>query len=176
MILKEVIIQQNNLLSMDFPTNVYLDTDMIYKLFDKFAEAVKHGKSLDNIELPEVVKFLKEVENKHRYFVSHITRAEIFRHLHSGQNLTKEECFVVWDFFLRFLQVTEILVKEVDFMEIADMLAQKPAKKTTIVNLEHLWTAKKNDLTVLTGDKPLKERFRIFYSKVIDYIDFRKLH
>lgn len=156
--------------------DIYLDTNIIYKLFDKFAEAVKQGKSLNLIELPEVVKFLRKVKDRHKYFVSNITRAEIFRHLHSGQKLSKEECYAVWYFFLSFLQTTEILVKEIDFIEIADILAQKPAKKTTVINLQHLLTAKKDNLTVLTGDKPLRERFELFYDKVIDYIEFRRLH
>ncbi len=161
---------------MHIPNEIYLDTNIVYKLFDKFAEAVKNGKDLTHIELPAVIKFLKEVKDKHRYFVSIITRAEIFRHLHSAQKLSKEECYVVWDFFLGFLQVTEILVKEVDFVEISDALAQKPARKTTIINLQHLWVAKKDNLTMLTGDKPLKERFKVFYDRVIDYIEFQQIH
>lgn len=161
---------------MEVPKDIYLDTGMVYKLFDKFAEAVKQGKDLNGIELPEIVKFLREVKGMHSYFVSNATRSEIFRHLHSGQKLTKEECYTVWDFFLRFMEAKEVLVKEIDFVEIADMLAQKPAKKTTVINLQHLQIAKRSEFTVLTGDKPLKERFKLFYNKVIDYIEFRKLH
>lgn len=161
---------------MELPKEIYLDTNIVYKLFDKFAEAVKNGKDLNIIELPDVIKFLREVKDKHKYFVSVITRAEIFRHLHSAQKLNKEECYIVWEFFLRFLEITEILVTEVNFVEISDALAQKPAKKTTVINLQHLWVAKKNNLTLLTGDKPLKERFQIFYNKVINYPEFQQMH
>ncbi len=161
---------------METTKDIYLDTNIVYKLFDKFAKAVKQGEDLSLIDLPEVIKFLKKVEDNHKYFVSIITRAEMFRHLHSAQKLSKGECHVVWDFFLRFLKTTEIFVKEVAFVEISDALARKPAKKTTIINLQHLWVAKKDNLTMLTGDKPLKERFKIFYDKVIDYIEFQKMH
>ncbi len=107
---------------MELPKEIYLDTNIVYRLFDKFAEAVKQNKDLNHIELPNVIRSLKEVKDKHRHLVSIINRAEIFRHLHSAQKLNREECYVVWDFFLGFLQVTEILVKELDFAEISDLL------------------------------------------------------
>lgn len=53
---------------------IYLDTSMIYEYFEKI---------IKNQELPKVFKYLYNVRKQHQYFVSNLTKAEIFRHLHS---------------------------------------------------------------------------------------------
>lgn len=85
-----------------------------------------------------------------------------------------KDCNSHWDTFKRILNVIEIKVREVDFDEISKLLGQRPARRNTIVNIQHLMIARENGLTVLTGDLPLKERFKIFYTEIMTYDELRK--
>jgi len=145
---------------------IYLDTSMIYEYFEKI---------IKNQELPKVFKYLYNVRKQHKYFVSNLTKAEIFRHLHSTLNISLKDCNAHWDTFKKVLNIVEIKVREIDFDEISKLLGQRPARRNTIVNIQHLMIAKENGLTVLTGDLPLKERFKIFYKEIMAYDELRKL-
>ena len=146
--------------------DLYLDTNIILPYFDSLVK---------NKPTPKVFRYLYNVRERHNYFVSNLTKVEIFRHLHSV-GLSFKECNFIWnDSFIKILRVNELFIEKVDFEQIVRLVAERPTRKGMIVNIIHLMVAKGNNLTVLTGDKPLKERFEIFYTKVIDYEEFRKI-
>jgi hypothetical protein len=145
---------------------LYFDTNIIFSYFDSLAK---------NKPIPKIFKHLYNVKDRHEYFVSNLTRVEIFRHLHS-LGLSFNDCNNLWrNSFLKILNVKELIIENVDFEYITKMVSERPTKRGMIVNIIHLIFAKENELTILTADKPLKNRFKIFYTKIIDYEEFRKL-
>jgi len=149
---------------------LYLDTNIIYNHFVKVVRKEK---------VPKVYEFLYSNKDAHNYYVSNLTRAEIFRILHSEFNVTSEECYRLWEDFLEALCVKEIIIEEferkIKFNEIADMLSRSSAGRGIIINLIHLLIAKEGNLIVLTGDKALKGRFKVFYREILTYYEVRKL-
>ena len=146
--------------------NLYLDTNIILPHFDNLAK---------NKPPTKIFRYLYNVRERHNYFASNLTKVEIFRHLHSI-DLSLKECSSIWnESFIKILRVSELFIEKVDFEQITRMVAERPTRRGMIINIVHLMIAKGNNLTVLTGDKPLKERFEVFYTKVIDYEEFRKI-
>lgn len=154
---------------------IYLDTNIIYKYFDKLVEQVKKKEPLEKVVPTKKVAYLYSIRDRHEYFVSNLTKAEIFRYLHSALGVLPKDCFNLWKFFKEILNVKEFIIEKIDFDRITNMVAEEVAPKGILINLQHLLVAQENELTVLTGDKPLKERFVKFYDKVMSYIEFRKL-
>lgn len=145
---------------------IYLDTNIIFTYFDNLAK---------NKPPTQIFKYLYNARIRHDYYVSNLTKVEIFRHLHS-LDLSFEDCKNLWEeSFLKTLGVAELIVENIDIEQIAKLVAERPTRRGMIVNIIHLMIAKENKLTVLTGDKPLKDRFKVFYTKVIDYEEFRQL-
>jgi len=146
--------------------DLYLDTNIILPYFDNLAK---------NKPPTKIFRYLYNVRERHNYFASNLTKVEIFRHLHSV-GLSFKECGAIWnESFIKILRVNELFIEKVDFEQIARLAAERPTRRGMIVNIIHIMVAKDNNLIVLTGDKPLKERFKVFYTKVIDYEEFRKI-
>jgi len=146
--------------------DLYLDTNIILPYFDNLAKN----------KLPtKIFKYMYNVKEKHKYFVSNLTKVEIFRHLHT-LGLSLKDCISIWNnSFIKILRAKELFIESVDFEQISKLVAERPTRRGMIVNIIHLMFAKENNLIVLTGDKPLKDRFKVFYTKVIDYEEFRNL-
>jgi len=149
---------------------IYFDTGIIYPRFEC---------QVRNHPLPKVSKFLYNIREKHEYFVSNLTKAEVFRRLHNDLGVDSKDCYALWDSFRKSMNVAEIFIEEeeknVDFEQIAKMMSERPAPRGIIINIIHLFVAKNNELTVLTSDKPLKERFKVYYTNVIFYDELRKI-
>ncbi len=158
------ITKENNLIDMGF--EIYLDTNMILPYFINL---------IQNKPQPKVFNYLYNVKKRFRYFVSNLTKVEVFRKLHSEHSIDEKECYHLWNLFKEALFITELEMREVNLEVIAKLVVQRPSTRGMIINIIHLLFAKHNNLTVLTGDKPLKDRFKIFYTDVLDYEEFKKL-
>ena len=149
---------------------IYFDTGIIYPIFER---------QINNLPQPKVSKFLYNIKDRNEYFVSNLTKAEIFRKLHNDLRVDTKDCYVLWKSFRQSLNVIEIFIEDDDrkisFEDMAKMVSERPAPKGIIINLLHLLLAKNNELTVLTSDKPLKNRFKIYYTKVMTYEELRKI-
>lgn len=149
---------------------IYLDTGIIYPRFERQAK---------NLPVPKVSRFLYNIKDKHEYFVSNLTKAEIFRRLHNEHSVDSKDCYALWQSFRQSLVVTEIFIEEdedkISFENIAKMVSERPAPRGIIINLIHLLVAKNHDLTVLTSDEVLKKRFQVYYTKVMTYEELRKI-
>lgn len=148
---------------MGLSTDVYLDTNMVLTYFTSIVQ----GKAQ-----PKVFNYLYNVRKRFHYLVSNLTKAEVFRKLHSEHNVDERECHQLWDLFKEALFITELEMKELDMEEVAVLVAQRLSTRGMIINTMHLLFAKHNGFIVLTGDKPLKERFKAFYTSVLDYDEF----
>jgi hypothetical protein len=146
--------------------NLYLDTNVILPYFDCL---------IKNKLTPKVFKYLYNIKDKHKYFVSNLTKVEIFRYLHSIGSDYKD-CQFTWNDFIKSLRVIELRIETIDFDEILKLVSTRPTRRGMIVNIIHLLFAKENRLIVLTGDKPLKDRFKVFYTEILTYEEFRKMY
>jgi len=153
--------------------NIYLDTNIIFMLFENLAKASK-SKKIRKVQLPEVIKSLKS-KRKHRYFVSTLTKVEVFRHLYSNFGIKREKCKELWTYFTEFLKVGTLKEHSFDFDDIIKLVTAMPLKRTTIINIMHLMIAKKNRLILLTGDKGLIKLRDWYYKNIIDYKEFKNL-
>lgn len=149
---------------------IYFDTGIIYPRFES---------QVKSQPVPKVSKFLYNIKGRHEYFVSNLTKAEVFRRLHNELGVDSEDCYSSWDLFVESLNVKEIIIEEdeqkVSFEDIAKMVSERPAPKGIIINLIHLLVAKSHELTVLTSDKVLKKRFEVYYTKVITYDELKDI-
>ncbi len=149
---------------------IYFDTGIIYPRFEC---------QVRNQPMPKVSRFLYNIKERHEYFVSNLTKAEVFRRLHNDLGVDSKDCYSLWESFRKSMSVTEIFIEEeeenIDFEQIAKMTSERPAPKGIIINIIHLLVAKKNELMVLTSDKPLKERFQVYYTNVMTYDELRKI-
>lgn len=149
---------------------IYFDTGIIYPRFES---------QIKNIPLPKVSKFLYNIKDTHEYFVSNLTKAEVFRKLHNELDVDSKDCYSSWDSFVESLNVKEIIIEEdeneISFEDIARMVSERPAPKGIIINIIHVLVAKNNELTVLTSDKPLKDRFKVYYTNVISYDELKNI-
>ena len=149
---------------------LYFDTGIIYPIFER---------QIKNLPSPKVSKFLYNIKNRHEYFVSNLTKAEVFRKLHNDLGVDSRDCYILWKSFVESLGTKEIIIEEdnhkISFENIAKMMSERPAPKGIVINLIHLFVAKNNELTVLTSDEVLKNRFRVYYTKVITYEELRKI-
>ena len=149
---------------------LYFDTGIIYPIFER---------QIKNLPSPKVSKFLYNIKNRHEYFVSNLTKAEVFRKLHNDLGVDSRDCYILWKSFVESLGTKEIIIEEdnhkISFENIAKMMSERPAPKGIVINLVHLIVAKNNELTVLTSDEVLKNRFRVYYTKVITYEELRKI-
>ena len=151
---------------MELPDDIYLETNIILPYFTNLVQ---------NKPQPKVFNYLYNVKKRFRYFVSNLTKIEVFRKLHSEHNIEEKECYQLWDLFKEALSVTELEIEKIYLEEMTKLVAQRPSTRGMIINIIHLLFAKHNNLAVLTGDKPLKDRFKVFYTEVLDYEEFRKL-
>ncbi len=147
---------------------IYFDTGIIYPTFER---------QVKELPPPKVSKYLYNIKDRHDYFVSNLTKAEIFRRLHNELDIDSKDCYTLWQSFKQSLAVTEIFIEEdeqkISFEDIAKMVSERPAPRGIIINLIHLLVAKNHELTVLTSDKVLKRRFQVYYTKVITYDDLK---
>lgn len=151
---------------MEMLRDIYLDTNMVLPYFVNLTQ---------NRPQPKVFNYLYNVKKRFHYFVSNLTKVEVFRKLHSEHNTDEKECYQLWNLFKEALSITELEMEEVYLEEMAKLVAQQPSTRGMIINIIHLLFAKHNNLIVLTGDKPLKDRFKVFYNNVLDYDEFKKL-
>ena len=151
---------------MELPNDIYLETNIILPYFTNLVQ---------NKPQPKVFNYLYNEKKRFRYFVSNLTKIEVFRKLHSEHNIEEKECYQLWDLFKEALSVTELEIEKIYLEEMTKLVAQRPSTRGMIINIIHLLFAKHNNLAVLTGDKPLKDRFKVFYTEVLDYEEFRKL-
>ncbi len=149
---------------------IYFDTGIIYPRFESQTK---------NLPVPKVSKFLYNIKDRYEYFVSNLTKAEIFRKLHNELGVDSKDCYSSWDSFVESLNVKEIIIEEdeqkIGFEDIAKMMSERPAPRGIIINIIHLFVAKNNELTVLTSDDVLKKRFKVYYANVISYNELRKI-
>lgn len=130
---------------------------------------------IQNKPQPKVFNYLHNAKKRFHYFVSTLTKVEVFRKLHSEHSTDEKECYQLWNLFKEALSITELEMGEIYLEEMAKLVAQRPSTRGMTINIIHLLFAKHNNLTVLTGDKPLKNRFKAFYTDVLDYEEFKKL-
>ncbi len=149
---------------------IYFDTGIIYPTFER---------QVKNLPPPKISKFLYNIKDRHEYFVSNLAKAEVFRKLHNDLGVDSKDCYILWKSFRQSLNVIEILIEDdqskISFENIAKMMSERPAPKGIIINLIHLLVAKNNELTVLTSDEVLKNRFKVYYTKVMTYDELRKI-
>src|SRR3989338_4293401 len=149
---------------------IYFDTGIIYPIFER---------QINNLFQPKVSKFLYNIKNRNEYFVSNLTKAEVFRKLHNDLRVDTKDCYILWKSFRQSMNVIEIFIEEdehkVSFEDIAKMMSERPAPKGIIINLIHLLVAKNNKLIVLTSDEILKKRFTVYYTNVMTYEELRKI-
>ncbi len=149
---------------------IYFDTGIIYPIFER---------QVKKLPPPKISKFIYNIRKRHEYFVSNLTKAEVFRKLHNDSGVDSEDCYTLWKSFRQSMNVVEIFIEEdekkIGFEDIAKMMSERPAPKGIIINLIHLLVAKNNELTVLTSDEVLKNRFRVYYTNVMSYDEFRKI-
>lgn len=151
---------------MEMPKELYLDTNMILPYFINLIQSKSQ---------PKVFNYLYNVKKSFHYFISNLTKVEVFRKLHSEYDIDEKECYQLWDLFKEALSITELEMGEIYLEEMAKLVTQRPSTRGMIINIIHLLFAKHNNLSVLTGDKPLKDRFKAFYTNVLDYEEFRRL-
>ncbi|MBI2084786.1 MAG: hypothetical protein HYT70_04230 [Candidatus Aenigmarchaeota archaeon] len=149
---------------------IYFDTGIIYPRFES---------QFKNRPLPKVSKFLYNIKDRHEYFVSNLTKAEVFRKLHNDLGIDSKDCYNAWRSFVESLNVKEIILEDdnhkISFEDIAKMMSERPAPKGIIINIIHLIVAKNNELVVLTSDEVLKNRFKVYYTNVMTYDELRKI-
>ncbi|MBI2543490.1 MAG: type II toxin-antitoxin system VapC family toxin [Candidatus Aenigmarchaeota archaeon] len=149
---------------------IYFDTGIIYPTFEK---------QVKNLPPPKVSKFLYNVKDRHEYFVSNLTKAEVFRKMHNDLGVDSEDCYTLWKSFRQSMNVVEIFIEEdedkISFEDIAKMMSERPAPRGIIVNIIHLLAAKNHELTVLTSDEILKNRFKVYYTNIMTYDELRKI-
>lgn len=149
---------------------IYFDTGIIYPRFESQTK---------NLPVPKVSKSLYNIKDRYEYFVSNLTKAEIFRKLHNELDVDSKDCYSSWDLFVESLNVKEVIIEEdeqkISFEDIAKMMSERPAPRGIIINIIHLLVAKNNELTVLTSDDVLKKRFKVYYANVISYDELRKI-
>lgn len=156
---------------MALPSELYLDTNMIHSWFRNLMNNVRKSKEF---EIPDILKFLSR--GKFKLFTSNVTKVEIVRYLISEWNCAIQESEEYWDTFINNFNITVMVVKEIDFNELTEIVKNVPTRKKTLVNLIHLQVAKKNGLYFLTGEEPLKEKYKEYYDKTLTYEDIRKLY
>lgn len=149
---------------------IYFDTGIIYTIFER---------QVKKLPPPKVSKFLYNIKNRHDYFVSNLTKAEVFRKLHNDLGVGSKDCYILWKSFRQSMNVVEIFIEEdedkISFEDIAKMMTERPAPKGIIVNIIHLFVAKNHELAVLTSDEVLKNRFKVYYTNVMTYEELRKI-
>lgn len=156
---------------MELSKELYLDTNMIHSWFRNLMNNVRKSKEF---EIPDVLEFLST--GRFKLFTSNVTKVEIVRYLISEWSCNIEEAEEYWATFISNFNITVIIVKEIDFNELIEVVKNVPTRKKTLVNLIHLQVAKKNNLYFLTGEEPLKERYKEYYNKTLTYEDLRKLY
>ena len=151
----------------------YLDTNIIFSYFlKKFAE--KKGKQIET----RVVNFLINSSKNIKYAVSILVKVEIIRILKSEFGFEKEDIEKAWKDFISEISpdyITAFQTVEEIYNEIVDIVSTTPIKKR-VTNLEHLITAKKNDLIFVTGDKEIISKCKGFYDKIWSYNRLRKFY
>lgn len=155
---------------MTLPNEIYLDTNMIHSWFTNLMNKVRKDKEF---EIPDVLEFLST--RKFKLFTSNITKVEIVRYLISEWSCDVKEAEEYWDTFISNFNIDLIVVKEIDFNELIEVVKNVPTRKKTLVNLMHLQVAKRNGLYFLTGEEPLKEKYKGYYDKTLTYEDLRVL-
>ena len=149
---------------------IYLETGIIYPRFER---------QVKDLPVSKVFKFLYNIKDRHEYFVSNLTKAELFRKMHNDLGVDSKDCYALWEPFRQSLNITEVFIEEdehkISFKDIAKMVSERPSPKGVIINLIHLLVAKNHDLTVLTSDKVLKKRFQVYYTKVIIYDELKNI-
>jgi predicted nucleic acid-binding protein len=153
--------------------NFYLDTNILFGYFVKKA-LERRGKRIES----KVADFLVISSKNLKYAVSILTKAEIVRKLKSEYGLDKNIIEEMWNGFV--LEISPLYVKvsqslEEIYEEIINIVNRVPMKKR-VTNLEHLIIAKKNNLILVTGDKEIVEKCKVFYDKIIGYKKLRKIY
>ncbi len=75
---------------------IYLDTGIIYPISER---------QMKNLPPPKVSKFLYNIKDGHEYFVSNLTKAEVFRKIHNDLGADSKDCYVLWNSFVESLNV-----------------------------------------------------------------------
>lgn len=136
---------------------LYFDSGIIYPIFER---------QIKDLTAPKISRHLYNIRDRFDYFVSNLTKAEIFRRLHNELGVDSKDCYALWETFRRSLFVTEILIEDdeqkISFESIAKMVSERPAPRGIIINLIHLLVAKNNNLFILTSDNVLKRRFQAY--------------
>lgn len=149
----------------------YLDSNLLYPYFESLVKLRS---------LPKVFQWLYNKRRNYNYFVSNLTKIEIFRHLHTDFKVNANDCNKFWSDFKLSLGVKEIQLEELIrkcigfFDDIAKDVSKRPSGKNLIINIMHTKIARESDCFILTGDKKLKEQFEVFYPNIISYEEMRK--
>jgi len=156
---------------MEFPKEVYLDTNMIWAWFENIVKNIRKGESL---RMPDILKFISS-KTELKTLTTNLTKAEIFRYLKSEWSCDKIFSEDLWDRFLVSFNTSYIEFGVIEINDLIEICSKVATKKKTLVNLMHLQLAKKNNLWFLTGEENLKEKYKEYYDKVLTYEDLRRL-
>jgi len=151
---------------------LYLDTNVILGWFKRIMQSKRKS---EEFKLPSVIKFLTQ-ESRIELIVSNLTKTEIFRYLKSDWNSEEKFSKEIWETFLRSFNLkyieAEIDAKSIE--ELSELCLKINTKKRTLTNLLHLEVARRYNLTFLTGEKKLKEKYSKYYSNIITYKELRQ--
>lgn len=156
---------------MELPKELYLDTNMIHSWFRNIMENTYKNKPF---EIPKVLEFLISIPVK--LITTNITKVEILRFLKSEWNCTPEKSEELWKTFLDSFKISYEDIREIDFDDLAELCKNVETKKKTLVNLMHMQIAKKRGIYFLTGEEPLKEKYKFYYDKTLTYENLRKIY
>ena len=156
---------------MEFPKEVYLDTNMIWAWFGNMVKNIRKGESL---RIPDILKFISS-KTELKTLTTNLTKAEIFRYLKSEWGCDKTFSEDLWDRFLVSFNTSYIEFGVIEINDLIEICSKVATKKKTLVNLMHLQLAKKNSLWFLTGEENLKEKYKEHCDKVLTYEDLRGL-
>jgi hypothetical protein len=160
------------------PQKFYLDTGIIYGYFKELIRHNRSGRPIEEFHknFPDVCKTLIERRDKVLYIVSTLTKAQIYRHLHTDYQMSQDECRKIWETFKEEFNVIEIFINyPINFEEISYFLSKIKFDKSGIEDLIHLMIAKKEGLCFLTSEEEGKESFHKIYKNIMSYSRFKSL-
>ncbi len=154
---------------------LYLDTDIIYGFFK---EVVKSWEEHRAINLPSLIKFLKNKEKELTFFISELVYLEMIKRIKYEYDLSEEKIERLVKLFEKTLSI-KIVSRKSWFNEnsIDDMLEliKRETFRIGLADILHAYIAKQNSLTLLTGDNMAFNRdAKKICEHVADYPQLRK--
>ena len=146
---------------------LYLDTNIVFGLFDRQLERLRKGK---NFKIPERLKLLHSKGTS--LYVSIVTRSELFIKLKERWNITPREFSELeslWMFFLSTYKIIELVpgippYEHIVLKDVYSCVKHGLSIKTEVTNrifgyvdFIHLYIAKINQLTYLTAERNLNK-------------------